>query len=812
MTQESNVGLDMKGLLAKIEREGAAQEVNWTKLSLIFTNLGKTVTTLPEKAIDESTFLQMFAKLSQLLDSYADTIPLRCKILIIMILQNSAIILAKKQFITQVDIALSIITDQFENECSKETPNVGYLISILDSIFQFVRFQIGDNKEFVDTINNLNNIVGKLSESKKLSLRHALRFSMAKNDQNHAFMAFEKDLRKLFSALGVSTKLTQRSTNAIPARPAKSKDLHLKIQNMLVTYTTEIVLNLVIDGFKKINPSPNFKLPETINQTIQEIMRADQEITDYDMHEVNIETSAYIVEQGLEKMTQRMKFTSQKVQSHFLAMIICTTDQSEGDSYLTCTGKCTETAIRCASADLGALLPFLINWVGYEFVKSPRERYVLIAEKIAIAICTKISEKDDEKESAILVFLRSLPAIDPSIFVVLADQVDKNALVSRTIIFAMANVVQNTPLVQEDSLEAILKLCISTDPTIRKNAIDLMIKNFHAGRLFVEKIEDSAKKCLEDGAVQEDAASAERYLNIYFEILKENVDLLQKLLEMYEKMNENVQKSVRSHLITQMPQIGFNVDIIKKLFDNQTNNNIKLIHFILDNLSKISQIPTQMTTLIREQFEKTDDGRFLIPIIPTLTETEFFNYIPTFLKLKNSGLKRAFEIYIMQKHSKQAKNPLVNLISELLKPIEAKPYKKQIIALDFCMRKKDVIDYPIIAAAVNKSMPSSAQQKKNYDLICEPLLFIVEEYSEHAKHVEKLCESLIKYGVYNNDFIWPKMIQIFEKTNMFKIYSLPIEKIEEVAKKCPKLLTFMKNDALKKRNIPKKVVQLLESL
>ena len=66
-------------------------------------------------------------------------------------------------------------------------------------------------------------------------------------------------------------------------------------------------------------------------------------------------------------------------------------------------------------------------------------------------------------------------------------------------------------------------------------------------------------------------------------------------------------------------------------------------------------------------------------------------------------------------------------------------------------------------------------------------------------------------NVHFNEFAWPKMITLFEKMNMFKIYNLPLDKIEEVAKKCPRLLTFMKNDSNKKK-VPKKVLQLLETL
>ncbi|EAY17467.1 hypothetical protein TVAG_494090 [Trichomonas vaginalis G3] len=804
MTQDTNLGYDVKSLMAKFEKEASSSAVNWKNTATILTNLGKIVTTLPEKAIDESNFLQMFAKFSEFLESHAEKITLQTKILIVKILQNSAIIMTKKQFITQADVAISIISDQFENECKKETPNVGYLITLLDAFFHFIRFQIGDNKEYVETINNLNNVVPKLSSSKKTSLRYALQLDITKND---SILAWEKDLRKLLTSLEIAITTT-RNTNAIPPRTPRDNETRLKVQNTLLTYQPDIVLALVIEGFKKLRPSPNFKLSETVNTTIQEIMSITQEDVDYDMHEMNIETSEYIVEQGLEKMAQRMKFTSQKVQSHFLAMIICTTDQSEGEKYLNCTGRCTETAIRCASTDISSLLPFLINWVCYEYVKSPRERFVRITEKVAVAICGKLSEKDAPQESSILVFLRSLPAIDPSLFSVLADQVNRSPNTSRIIIFAMANVVQNTILIQKDSLNSIFELCISPDQLIRKNAIEIMINSFYAGRLFVTEIEDYSKDKLKQGSLEEDQNSAERYLHIFFEVLKQNVNLLLNLLEMYDKMNEKVQSSVRTHLLTQMPQIGFNYDIISGLFAAQNAENVKLIHFILDNLSKINTIPSQITVLIKSEFEKTNDGRFLIPIIQTLTETEFFNYIPIFLTLRKSGRNRAFEIYIMQKLKNQAKEPRVKLISELLKPIEAKPYKSQIAALNYCMSKKDVIDYTTIAAAVNKTMTSS---KKNLDLICEPLLFIVDEYSENSKHVEKICQDLIKMNVHFNEFAWPKMITLFEKMNMFKIYNLPLEKIEEVAKKCPRLLTFMKNDSNKKK-VPKKVLQLLETL
>ena len=786
----------------------------------VLSFIGTNVITIPEKSIVEHDFLILFAKLSEYLEA---GIPLASRILIIKILQNSSILLSDKCYNTQVGTAISIITGQFENECQKQKPSVGFLIAILDAFQIFGSKKVGDHKELIDSLTKIADAAPNLNTYKKNCIRHALDMDTV---PFQGIRQFEKGLKKALEAFGSAMKGAKpRASVQLPTRQTTDNETRLQIQKTIKDIQQDEMLTLVELGLKKLVVNPSYELPENVNSMITDLMSLEklEEEAPVDPHVNNIETSVFIITQGLDKMVSRVKFTSQKIQSEFLAMIITTVDKTVPETYLTCTGPCTETALAKSISDLNTFSEFINHWILYEYVKSPEERYFNLVKKIVIEICKHLTKNDSIDENPFLSFFRSLPTINNKIFYDLAEQIIFNPTIAPIIINNMTVVSIKYPGNQNACLNTLLELSSSPDAAIRTVSIETCITQYYEMKTSVEKMEERALENLKNGSMQTTVEEARQYLQYFFEMMKHNSSLLPELLDFYGKMSDVVQKEVRDMLQAQLSEIGFNIKAIEKCFARKTTENVKLIHFILTVLANISTIPKPLSEIIREEYNQTKDARFLIPIIPSLSEKDFYKYLPEILRLSFSAIKQAIQMYlkaiqkegerIREKSGKKASEEAVEklkvtLLTELHnEPLDEKIAKETPRAIQYCISEKTDFPYTVIAAAVQIAIT-----RKPLDFICCTLDEIYNQYKDHQSFVLNNFSQLLKKDICNTPS-WGRFKALIYKMipNSFKFaYSLPEEKLKDLIVTYPDLHEMMLNDTKTKRKTTKKVIQVIQ--
>ena len=801
----------MKGVLDQLNTDFPSKEIIYhDKFRCLLEKIGQTINSLPEKAIIEHDFLLLFAKLSEYLEG---NLKLEARILIIKILQISAVLLSKKQYNTQVITSISIICGQFENECEKPRPNIGFLITLLDAFYTFGNKKIGDHKDIIECLAKIVDVAPKIDAYRKNCLRLVLdRIKDCLTFQN--VRQFEGTIKAVLEAYGSSLKSSKpRPAGQIPQRQQDSLEKRILIQETIKGFPVETLMDLIEAGLKKLNVSASYEIPEKINNVITDLVnleKYDMTALQIDPHTNNIETSVYIVTQGLEKMVTRMKFTSQKVQSQFLAMMITTVDRTVPETFLQCTGPCTEVAINKSTNNLKQLRPFLDHWINYEFVKSPRERYLNLCNRLLVEICSHLSKDDLVVENPFLGVFQKMPLVSNDVFGILAEVVKQNPLLAQIVIHNMAQVAVNYPLNQEKCLETIQQLCVSEDNEIRRVCIQTIILLYYNRRLFVEKSENYAIEQLKHASTAQSVDEAVRYIQYYFEIMKKNGALLPHLLDVYGVMIPEVQNEVRTNLQNMMSDIGFNLDALKECFNRKTPENIKLIHFILRMLAHIgSGIPSDISGVIYQEFVKTKDARFIIPIIPTLSDTEFFRLFPEILRLNLSAIKEAILMYFSIKSRTDDKSK-VRLLNEIHAqsaedPLLAKNVPK---ALAYCVSQQGKFSYTVISASIQMTLDNNM-----LDFICDTLIAVVTEYKIHTNFIISRFPTLISKNIYNT-LGWPSFMNLIAKTipNSFKhAYSLPTNKLQELLRTHPDLVEMMLNDTSKKK-VSKKVVAAIKEV
>ena len=799
----------MKGVIDQLSNEFPTRDIsNNDRFRFVLEYIGQTINSLPEKAIIEHDFLILFAKLSEYLEG---KLKLDSRILIIKILQIAAVTLSKRQYNTQVITAISIICGQYENECEKERPNIGFLITILDAFQIFGMKKIGDLKDIVDCLAKIKDVAPRLDSYR----RNCLRIALDKDTEPFQnSRQFENQIRATLDAYGSKIKATKsRPIGQIPTRQQDSLEKRILIQETIKNFPIDTLLDLIQHGLMKLKVSPTYEIPEKINNVITDLVnleKIDMSAAQIDPHQNNIETSVYIISQGLENMVPRMKFTSQKVQSQFLAMMITTVDRTLPDSFLQCRGPCTEIAIAKATNNLKQLRPFLDHWINYEYVRSPKERYHNLCNRLLIEICEHLAKDDIVLENPFRVFFNQIPLIDNSVFDLLSNEVNQKPAIASIVINNMTQVAVKYPQNQEKCLHVVQSLCTSADPQIRQISIDTAISLYYIRRTFSDEMEKFAIEQLHQAADKQTVEEASRYIQYYFEIMKKNGALLPDLMDVYGKMNSEIQNEVRTLLQSMMSDIGFNLDALKNCFARKTPDNIKLIHFILRMLANIGTgIPADLSNIIYKEYKETKDARFIIPIIPSLSDTDFFKLFPEILRLNFSAIKEAIKMYFTTKKKNEDKSKVDFLNVIHAQPISDASFAKNIPkTITYCVSLDKLFPYQLVAASVQLSMRNG-----NIDFVCDTLAAILTFYRAHANFVLQLFPELTNKGICDSA-AWPSFMNILYKTipNSFKYaYSLPTNKLQSLLHTYPDLIELMLNDTSKKK-VSRKVVAAIKEV
>ncbi|OHT12176.1 hypothetical protein TRFO_18184 [Tritrichomonas foetus] len=625
-----------------------------------------------------------------------------------------------------------------------------------------------------------------------------------------------------------------------------------------------------------------------------------------------------MVEQALDKLQKRSKYIPPQMQSEFIAMLIHTFD-STLDGFEECKGPATTAAIK-HSIDINQILvPFLVVWAEFEFVRSSETRYknlvieifkqlvyldnadqhvssdILMAnnsnllaslttsmpqaipgalpgsmpqtipgampqaipgalpgtiqpnmpgnlnvnmagqmpQSIPGAVAPNVAGGNvvggiaagvsggnvagvppvsnlpsngsastsignlNEDDNYLMDFIKPLDFLPLELYSQLYDLCSNYPTQSNKILNAVNEYVSGAPASQEFFLRSLLALCVHDLEIVHLHAIEI-IRTYYKHGNEIEEINRFAVENLEKSVTLENPMP---HLELFFAILDLDFSLFLNLMDVYAKSPK--QGLLREKLKQKIPTMHIGIDVIAQALEVAPENKHKtnLLHFYLSELAKKFSVPPDLVELLKKQFLRIHDSRYLIPIIPNLTEEEFKKYLPNILTLESHALKRAITSLLTS--SIQPIKPVIFLI-ELHKPeIAGKYLDKAIEAMELCFEQKDIFTYQLSISAVDAVI-----RNKYYHLIMDTLLQMVKTYpSSHKYILYHVVQPLIFNNITQMEEPWKKLKRLLYETKPTSCklaLSLPADKVKDLIEEYPdyqSLLVGTAKDKSKTRTV-----------
>ena len=743
-----------------------------------------------------NTYKELFKIVGSIFRDCGDKSPLSLRIVSLRVLTNAVLALAK-QDMTNASTAYTIIVQEIEKEVAKKKPSVAFLISILDSIAICAKANsCPSDRKTVDCLLKLEGLLkdeGKLTRCSKNSLALALDLDLDAFYRSYSVGQRAKDLNLVLRRLGCSRLIDESQVTGIAANipkqiPTPLED-RIRTHDMLTKLSPDQLADLVIQGFQKFPLVEGYVLPESA-ATLIERLAGGEEFEPVDTATNLIGTATFVIDQALEKMVQRSKFAPISVQSEFIAMLINTVDVTY-DGFEEAKGPATMSAIHRAVDPEHAMIPFLRDWLSYEFARNSLNRY----ENLLAAVCWSIANQTvKEDDNPMRDFLIALPLMPDGIYGKLANLCSERPDQSTNILNAVNEFLIQAPAARESFLDPLMHLCIKEDDMVNAPAIHVLRESFYKYERFKEQINNFAKEQLAQTVEHEDDVHSAAILKLFFSIMELNTSLFLSIMEFYGRASANMKKHLRDGLEATVPKMSFDKGVVRKALEMASSEmkNVIVMHLYLSQLAKtLSVLPPEFVEMLKDQFLKQDDARYLIPIIPSLTSGEFIQFLPKILSMKGPAMRTAITSLLT---AGQPLTPAVFLI-ELHKINENSPiFENAVSAMKFYFQHTDIITYESSIQAVEALV-----RKGNADMIVDTIEQVNDTFKDKIKYiVMHLLPVLINKKVYRMPRQWELMKKIMEKDkpHSFKaVVTLPLEYIEDFVNTYPDLRGMVINCA-----------------
>jgi hypothetical protein len=574
-------------------------------------------------------------------------------------------------------------------------------------------------------------------------------------------------------------------------------------QAFLLQLTPERLADVVLKGFENFKPIDGYAAPAEIDNLIQYLISSETDQV-LDKQDNLQETATYIIEQALEKIVERSKFTPPGMQAQFVAMLISTFDSSQ-EGFAECAGPATVTALRRAVEGDRLLVQFLAELATFEFVRSPPQRY----QNLLFAIFRALGAQDPRAdENPILSFVRGIPYIPETAFAGLVDLCPLYPEQAENMLNAIAEYAVEASATQAQFLRPLLGLSVHASATIQESAIRLVQSNFYKTGEFCERVNQFATEKLAWAVERTDEAEAKPMIRFFFAILELDPFLFLTLLDQFSRAPDGPPKrDLISSLIRSVPKMSFNRDMLGQALNVVTKDNDALIHAYLRGLNAtVPVFQMDVAEMIKAQLKKPDpDPRYLIPIIPTLTELEFKLYLPLLLSLAPAGLRIAIRTFLTV--TPRPVTPTVFLI-ELHKYLStASFFPNVIVAMEACFKYKEIYKYEVSIQAVDV-----VAREHPLDLIMHTLLVMIDIFKENHRYIiRNVVPILISRGIFHEQEPWALMKELLWKTRPLSIKTtaaqLDADQMTDYVASYPEIKSLMLNHA--KANRIQWLVQLL---
>jgi len=810
LTAKYNIDQIMKGLDEQFVRPNP----NWDIAMKNMISFGQLLGQIVEKDTDENKFREFFVLLSNMYSKH-ENIPLTMRIICIKVFCNAAVLLYNLHFKTLSFVAIFIICSQFENECQKKEPCIAYLVTILDAFYQFASKKICDDDSVIRSILKLVDLAPRVKGPKRRALVWGLEQNFKPFVSNFVLKSFEKDLRDLFKLLESSyllqlMKFTKSSDSVpIPPRKANSNEKRLEIQNTLLSIPVNDLISFIEQGFKGFQTPMDYTIPNTTNDIITNLLNLEnkEESTIFNPRENTIDTAVYLIEEGLAKLTKKIKFAPIAKQSQFIAMTIASIDLFDTEKFEECDGPGSKTALRVAIESGEFLTSFLIHWASFEYVRNSQNRYRSLVYRVIEKICSRLDNDDIDNlkinDNPLLTFIVELPTVEPIIFSFLESQALNRPRISHILLNALVDYGSKAPSPQKNIVEILFKLCSHESSLIRSNGINVVISKYYKFGLYVKEIEDYGinmlKKTTEAGIIQNPIQN----LDLFFRLLSLKGYLFLNILDFYKSFPQEVKSIVISKLKDTAQQIGFNIAVIKGSFERIDSENIKAIHLVLHLLSEYENIPSEMASIIKDQYYQRKDARFLIPIVSSLSIEEINTAINEILVLGTSALEQ-----LLSKIWRENKKISPFLLKLLSIPYGHELFRKASIAISKTIEAKEVT-FQMFAAAVETSL-----QYRNPAIIIY-LNQALTRFKDNVPYIIKKSTDMIKSEIINLETpepIWGKMKELVytcRPKSCPLILLFPPSKLSELITEHQDLKHLLLNET-KRSKVSKDIIKMLE--
>lgn len=821
-------------LVDRLNQELLKEDINYSTCRDLMQNLGQ-LSAGKEKEVDDELYYQLFQCITMIFRN-ADTdpkIPLSLRILSLKVLMNSCLVLHSRQHTNISSTAYSNIIKEIDNEVKKPNYSAPFLMTIIDCIYTCARAQCIDDKATVQGLLSLKQIINSsLRPINRESLSLTLDVDLAPFNEYYKYGAHAREINNILSSLGCKTLIQDVQTTFESQIPPPFKittlEEQLAAQEFLLTLSPLQLAERVIEGFKKFKRIDNYIPPDTIEELLTVLIEGPEEVVDAES--TIKEAAIYMVEQALDRLNLRAAYIPLQCQAEFISMLIGTYDSSV-EGFEECTGPATLAAMKRAIEPDQVLVQFLVEWATFEFVRSPKKRYETLVINIfknlveiaantdlinvspildpAANVLSNQAETEEtssstSEESNVMKFIKNLEYLPDEIYPIIQDLCKQYPNYTSNILDAFKEYSAKAQSSLSLFLDALLSVCEESNPLIYQPAIGIITIYYKRRQPeIVSIIDEKAKEFLQKSLTAE---SIQSYVDFFFTILENNMSLFMDLLDAYSNSQSNdLRKSIKDKLRESADKMHYDVNIVKELFnaaaaDLPKKDKTVLIHLYLYKLSEKSRIPSNLVDPIKNQFKLTSDARYLIPIVPYLSEEEFKSDLPSILSLPAPALSKAINGLFTTKKPPMSPD---RFLIEIHKPRIAKEMKeKAVYAMQICLSEKYFLQYfpyDVTIRAVNVIV-----NNKYHDMIMETLLQITtvsfKNLPKCIKYVlNTLLHTLVNNGITSIPTEWEVMKELIMKTTPTSyrpvLMILPYEQIKDLIDSNQDIKKYLRNTA-----------------
>jgi hypothetical protein len=330
-------------------------------------------------------------------------------------------------------------------------------------------------------------------------------------------------------------------------------------------------------------------------------------------------------------------------------------------------------------------------------------------------------------------------------------------------------------------LDAFLSLCVSKNDQARALALKLTKEipdHFHEEILRFAV--DSWSKTSKSGTVSNQVSKTALFYHIFtFEECFSQF-LIPYFLECSPAMRTDVLSQIAR--ILQTEQIG--PEIVRQCFEK--SQAIDLLIFIVTQQSLVTSLTPEICEILKSEFEKQKDVRFLIPVIPSMKPHEFLADFDGFLEISDAALLRTFAFEILYARSRPLE--IYDFLAQLHKYTDTKDkkYQNSVLVFNFCLDQKQVVTMRDLCSAMDR-----VAKTESFLMLFDSINKILKVYPETNRIIGgRILGTMIARDLDTMPESWNGLKKLIFETSSYSCacaLKLPFDLFEDLIKTYPEL-------------------------